>query len=145
MRRFFFFMALSALFFSTSGAARADVKLCNKSGGLLQFAVAHPITTPYVTNLITGWTQLPNGKCVNAVVGTIDVDYPFYFLAADANADVYRPEGVERGYNFCVTTEPFERRGSWGKLQDNCPSGWFKIDFNGVTVQANSNRTLNFF
>lgn len=145
MRKYLYLMFFSALFFGGSGAARADVSLCNYSGGLLQFAVAHPVTDPYVTNLITGWTQLKNGRCVKAVVGTVSVDYPFYFLAADANADVYRPEGVERGYNFCVTTEPFERRGSWSKLQTDCPSGWFKIDFNGVIVRADTDKTLNFY
>ena len=128
-----------------AGAARADVTLCNYTGGLLQFAVAHPVTQPYVTNRITGWTQLKAGRCIKAVVGTIQVSYPFYFLAADATATAYRPEGIERGYEFCVTTQPFERRGSWNKLQNNCPSGWFKIDFNGVEVPANSDKILNFY
>ena len=145
MRKIYFLMFFSALLFGGSGAARADVNLCNYSGGMLQFAVAHPITDPYVTNLITGWVQIKNNKCAKVVNGTLTVDYPFYFLAADANADVYRPEGVERGYEFCITTDPFERRGSWSWLQTNCPSGYFKIDFNGTMVKANSDKTLNFY
>jgi uncharacterized membrane protein len=145
MRKFYLIGLIWACMIGGTGAARADVTLCNYTGGLLQFAVAHPVTQPYETNFISGWTQLKNNKCVTAVVGKLSQSFPFYFLTADANADVYRPKGVDRGYDFCVTTEPFERRGSWNKLQTNCPSGWFKIDFNGVEVAANKDKTLKFY
>jgi uncharacterized membrane protein len=131
--------------FGSMDAARADVTLCNYSGGLLQFAVAHPVTTPYTTNFIGGWVQLQSGNCITPVVGTLSVSFPFYFLALDANAEIYRPQGVERGYNFCITTDPFERRGSWQKLQNSCPTNWFQADFNGVEIPANTNKTLNYY
>jgi uncharacterized membrane protein len=130
--------------FGISGTAKADVTLCNKTGGLLQFAVAHPITTPYETNTIIGWTQLKNKKCVKAVAGRPDYSFPFYFLAADKDAIVYRPKGVDRGYNFCVTREAFERRGSWNKLQNDCPSDWFQMDFNYEEIPAGKNMTFTF-
>lgn len=120
---------LFALSMFGSSAASADVTMCNKTGGLLQIALAYPITQPYETNEITGWHQIKNGKCKTMISGYLGTEYELYYFMVTEDFKVYQPEGAEGGYTFCVTGEAFTRRGSWSKLQTTCPTDWVSRDF----------------
>jgi len=138
-------LALCATLFAFgSTAAKADMTLCNKTNGLLQIAIAHPITVPYETKQIRGWLQLKAGTCNTAIVGDLGVAYPLYYFIVQEDFTVYQPEGVPAEYTFCVTGDAFVRRGSWKKLQTDCPSGWVQRDFYLHTIPP-GDFTLNIY
>jgi uncharacterized membrane protein len=120
----------------SSSSAQADVTLCNKSGGLLQIAIASPITEPYETNEISGWHQLRNGRCKTVINGYLGYKYDLYYFMVTDDFKVYQPDGAEGGYTFCITGEAFTRRGTWNRLQTKCPQGWVSRDFYKHTVKG---------
>lgn len=129
MKAFKWISAMLLLSIFGSSAASADVTMCNRSGGLLQIALAYPVTQPYETNEISGWHQLQNGKCKTMINGYLGVAYELYYFMVTEDFKVYQPDGAEGGFTFCVTSEAFTRRGTWRKLQTSCPSDWVSRDF----------------
>jgi len=120
----------------TATAARADVEMCNKTDGLLQIAIAHPITHPYATNQIRGWIRIHPRECETMVAADGNVSFPLYYVMVQEDMSIYQPAGVRAEYPFCIRLAAFVRRGSWAKLQGNCPSGYALQDFYLYNVRS---------
>ena len=135
-------LAAATLYLVISSAAYADVEICNRTRHRLQLAIAHLITDPYPTREISGWHRVSAKRCVTPVKGPRT--YELYYFIAYMDGKAYQPAGEDTVYDFCVTKKTFLRRGSWKKLQTECPPNYSLRSFyrarvppEGLTLEIN--------
>ncbi|MEZ5839230.1 MAG: DUF1036 domain-containing protein [Hyphomicrobiales bacterium] len=75
-----FAVALATLFFAT-GAARADLRLCNKTGSHVSVAIGYKDANGWTTE---GWWNLDGNACETLLAGTL-VSRFYYIYAIDVD------------------------------------------------------------
>ncbi|KAB0678759.1 DUF1036 domain-containing protein [Aureimonas leprariae] len=101
----------------TSGAARADFRVCNGTQSLVGVAVGYRAEAGWTAE---GWWQIPATTCKSVIEGPLSSRY-YYLYAEDQDGRGLWAGGV----NFCVAEKEFKIAG----VKDCFARGFQKLGF----------------
>jgi uncharacterized membrane protein len=139
-------LILGTLFLCVLSAAPsfADIHICNRTNSELQLIIASRVEVPYETKEIAGWHTIKPGTCKTPLTGDFTGESFYYYISYSSGARTWSTEGKTSTYRFCVQQKAFVRRGTYNKLQNDCPSGWYTREFYEEPVTA-TDFTLNLY